>query len=73
MLQQFNIKSDNDMNESLQNDNTQIESTIFQKKIGSTIYTVSSHFSKTSKSTLEDKILRMLENEVVNFSKTIVK
>ena len=36
----------------------------FTKRIGSTVYEVSIHFSTTSKETVEDKILRMLKNEV---------
>ena len=35
-----------------------------QKKVGSTVYTVSIHFSKTSQETLEDKILRLIKREV---------
>ena len=34
------------------------------KRIGSTIYKVNVHFSKTSKETMEDKILRLMEREV---------
>ena len=36
------------------------------KRIGSTVYTVSIHFSETSKETFEDKILRLIESEVRN-------
>ena len=35
-----------------------------ESRIGSTTYEVSVHFSKTSKETLEDKILRLIESEV---------
>jgi hypothetical protein len=35
-------------------------------RIGSTTYEVSVHFSKTSKETLEDKILRLIEREAIN-------
>jgi len=35
-----------------------------RKRIGSTIYVVSVHFSKTSKETMEDKIFRLIEREV---------
>ena len=38
--------------------------TRFTKRIGSTVYEVSVHFSTTSKETVEDKILRLLKNEV---------
>ena len=34
------------------------------KRIGSTDYIVSVHFSQTSTETLEDKILRLIEREV---------
>ena len=37
----------------------------FQKTLGNTLYTVSVHFSNTSRETFEDKILRMLESAVV--------
>jgi len=36
------------------------------KRVGSTNYVVSIHFSGTSKETLEDKILRLIESEVRN-------
>jgi len=36
------------------------------KQIGSTIYQVTVHFSHTSKQTLEDKILRLIESEVLD-------
>ena len=34
------------------------------KRIGSTTYTVSVHFSKENKEPLEDKLFRMIESEV---------
>jgi len=34
------------------------------KRIGSTDYIVSVHFSQTSKETVEDKVLRLIEREV---------
>ena len=37
---------------------------ILRKRIGSTMYEVSIRFSETSKETLEDKILRLMEREV---------
>ena len=36
----------------------------FTQRLGSTVYEVSVHFSTTSKETAEDKILRMLKDEV---------
>jgi hypothetical protein len=35
------------------------------KRIGSTTYEVTAHFSKASNETMEDKILRMIEREVM--------
>jgi hypothetical protein len=42
------------------------EPATFTKRIGSTTYTVAVHFSKTSKETMGDKILRMIKNDVVS-------
>lgn len=39
------------------------ESSVFTKRIGSTNYRVSVHFSKTSRETMNDKILRLMKNE----------
>jgi len=36
---------------------------LFTKRIGSTTYTVSVHFSQTSKETAEDKLLRLIKSE----------
>ena len=36
----------------------------FKKRIGSTVYAVSVHFSRTSTETIEDKILKLIESEV---------
>ena len=36
------------------------------KRIGSTTYKVSVHFSQTSKETMGDKIIRLIQNEVAN-------
>ena len=36
------------------------------KRIGSTTYMVSVRFSETSKETMEDKLLRLIESEVRN-------
>ena len=40
------------------------EPVMLRKRIGSTTYMVSVHFSETSKETMEDKILRLIEREV---------
>ena len=37
---------------------------LIQKKIGSTNYRVRARFSKTSKETMEDKILRIVQNDL---------
>ena len=42
------------------------EPATFQKRIGSTNFTVAVHFSKTSKETMGDKIIRMIKNDVVS-------
>lgn len=39
---------------------------IIRKEIGKTTYSVSIHFSKTSKETVNDKLLRMMKNDIVN-------
>lgn len=39
------------------------ESGVFTKRIGSTNYRVSVHFSKTSRETMNDKIMRLIKNE----------
>ena len=36
----------------------------FTKRIGNTTYRVAVHFSKTSKETITDKILRLIKNDV---------
>ena len=35
----------------------------FSKRVGSTIYRVNVHFSRTSKETANDKIIRLIKNE----------
>ena len=39
------------------------ESGVFIKRIGSTNYRVNVHFSKTSRETVNDKIMRLIRNE----------
>jgi len=36
----------------------------FTRRIGNTNYRIGVHFSKTSRETMDDKILRMMKNEV---------
>ena len=38
----------------------------FSKKIGRTIYTVHIYFSTTSKESFNDKILRLIKNDIAN-------
>jgi len=38
----------------------------FSKRVGSTTYVVACHFSQSSKETIKDKILRLIESEVRN-------
>jgi len=40
------------------------EPVVLLKRIGSTTYRVSARFSETSKETMQDKILQMIESEV---------
>ena len=42
-----------------------------KKKIGNTVYRVSVHFSDTSKERIEDKILRMVSNDVSSLSNIV--
>ena len=37
-----------------------------RRRIGSTVYDISIHFSDTSKETMNDKILRLIRNEAVS-------
>jgi len=36
----------------------------YEKRIGSTVYRVTVHFSQESTDTIEDKLLRLMESEV---------
>jgi multidrug efflux pump subunit AcrB len=38
----------------------------YRKRIGSTVYIVTVHFSEASKETVEDKLLRLIKREVEN-------
>ena len=44
--------------------NANVEPVMMQKRIGSTTYVVAVHFSQTSKETMQDKVLRLIESEV---------
>ena len=39
---------------------------VLVRKIGGTKYTVVIHFSKTSKETAKDKLLRIIKNDIAN-------
>jgi len=43
---------------------TEREPSVFTKRIGSTEYIVNVRFSESAKETVEDKITRLIENEV---------
>jgi len=45
---------------------TATETHTFTRRIGSTVYRVGVHFSRTSKETVNDKINRLVKNEAVN-------
>jgi len=45
-------------------ENPQSETPKYEKRIGSTVYRVTVHFSRTSAETIEDKLLRLMESEV---------
>lgn len=41
------------------------EAGVFTKRLGSTNYRVRVHFSKTSRETMNDKILRLIKNDAI--------
>jgi len=46
-----------------ENQSTQKEARTFTKRVGSTNYKVAVYFSRTSKETMNDKIMRLVKNE----------
>ena len=40
------------------------EKAVFKKRIGNTTYIVTPHFSKTSNETINDKIIRLIKQEL---------
>ena len=48
--------------------NAQAEPVMLRKRIGSTMFNVNVRFSETNKETMQDKILRLIENEVKNIA-----
>jgi len=55
-----------DKTSNTQGENPQTTPPLFTKRIGGTTYTVSVFHSETSKETAEDKLMRIIENEVRN-------
>jgi len=45
---------------------THAQSMLMTKRIGSTTYRVTVHFSQTSRETLDDKIIRLIRNETAS-------
>ena len=39
---------------------------VIVRRIGKTAYTVGIHFSRTSKETMDDKVLRLIRNDIRN-------
>ena len=52
------------MNYAANNQTTTPEPFVLQRRIGSTLYRVRARFSETNKETLDDKILRLLNNDL---------
>ena len=49
----------------MQNETHKTSNTLI-KRIGRTTYTVHIHFSKTSKESFSDKLLRVIKNDIAN-------
>jgi len=47
-----------------QGDTAHAEPMKFSKRIGSTVYTVAVHYDQTGRETIQDKLLRLIEQEV---------
>lgn len=52
------------MNRTLENQILQPEQVNFTYKIGSTIYQIGVHYNDTNKESLDDKIFRMMKNDL---------
>jgi hypothetical protein len=48
--------------------NTKTEPAVLLHRVGSTIFRVNVHFSRSGKETMEDKVLRIIEREVSNIA-----
>ena len=55
------MKNENNSNRNMETAKTGAQ---FSKRIGTTTYLVSVHFSGTGRETIEDKIMRLIESEV---------
>jgi|GEM_PF-858906 len=42
------------------------EAASFSQRIGSTVYSVNVHFSESNRETLQDKMMRLIQNDLVN-------
>ncbi len=45
---------------------TEQDALVLVRKIGKTTYMVGIHFSQTSKETMDDKVLRLIKNDIRN-------
>ena len=45
---------------------TEQKAPVLVRKIGNTTYMVGIHFSQTSKETMDDKVLRLIKNDIRN-------
>ena len=52
------------MNSTIKQTTEAPEQFVLRRRVGSTLYRVRAHFSKTSQETLDDKILRLLKNDL---------
>ena len=57
------------MNNTLKNSTTNPEPIAFTHKVGSTIYQVNIRFDNAGKESLEEKILRMMKNDLTSAGK----
>ena len=49
-----------------QTDSNALPGRVITRRIGNTTYKVNVHFSRTSRETMNDKILRLIRNEAAN-------
>jgi hypothetical protein len=58
------------MNQTLTNQTSNPKPIAFSHKIGSTLYHVNVHYDKAGKESLEDKIFRMMKNDLTGGAKS---